>query len=196
MYKKFLAELVGTFTLAFAVYLSIALGTVLPVPVVAALVVLLFVYAIGPISGCHINPAVTLALLSLKKISGRDAAGYIVVQFIGAALAMFAGSHFTGTAEPVAFGSFEMGLFMAEALGAAVLTFGIASVVAGKTPGGASGLVIGAALLVGVALASAAGSMGILNPAVAFALFRLDLTYLLGPIAGALAGFWTYRSIA
>lgn len=45
------------------------------------------VYAIGPISGCHVNPAVTLGVLITKKISAKDALGYIVAQCLGAILA-------------------------------------------------------------------------------------------------------------
>ena len=42
------------------------------------------VYSVGHISGCHINPAVTIALLATRKIDGRTAGGYIVAQLIGA----------------------------------------------------------------------------------------------------------------
>ncbi|MGH8069687.1 MAG: aquaporin [Candidatus Entotheonellia bacterium] len=45
------------------------------------------VYAIGPISGCHINPAVTVGLLLAKKVQGKLAAGYLVAQVMGAILA-------------------------------------------------------------------------------------------------------------
>ena len=41
-------------------------------------------YCIGNISGCHINPAITFAMLIAKKISGKDALGYVVAQIIGA----------------------------------------------------------------------------------------------------------------
>ncbi len=41
-------------------------------------------YTIGNISGCHINPAITLAMWMHKKISAQDAAWYMVAQFIGA----------------------------------------------------------------------------------------------------------------
>jgi aquaporin Z len=47
---------------------------------------LAMVYAIGPISGCHINPAVTLGLVLTKKFDVRDAGGYVVAQIIGALL--------------------------------------------------------------------------------------------------------------
>lgn len=47
-------------------------------------VVLVMVYAIGPISGCHINPAITIAMLVAKKINKKDALMYIVAQCVGA----------------------------------------------------------------------------------------------------------------
>jgi len=40
-------------------------------------------YAIGPVTGCHINPAITIAMLAAGKISGKDAGLYIVAQIIG-----------------------------------------------------------------------------------------------------------------
>src|SRR5277367_6273962 len=45
------------------------------------------VYTIGPISGCHVNPAVTLGVFLAKKINARDAAAYMVAQVIGAVIA-------------------------------------------------------------------------------------------------------------
>ena len=51
------------------------------------LAVVVMAYAIGPISGCHINPAITVAMLVAKKIDVVDAVGYIVAQFIGAIIA-------------------------------------------------------------------------------------------------------------
>src|SRR6202040_511054 len=44
-------------------------------------------YAIGPISGCHINPAVTIGLFLSKKITAKDVPGYIVGQIVGGFLA-------------------------------------------------------------------------------------------------------------
>jgi len=50
------------------------------------LAVVVMCYAIGPISGCHINPAITVSMLVAGKISGKDSVGYIVAQFAGATL--------------------------------------------------------------------------------------------------------------
>lgn len=45
------------------------------------------IYAIGPISGCHVNPAVTLGVLLCRKMAPRDVPGYVIAQVIGAIVA-------------------------------------------------------------------------------------------------------------
>ena len=89
--KKYLAELLGTFVLVLvgtgsAVIAGKEIG-VLGIALAFGLSVLVMVYAIGQISGCHINPAITIAMLLNGKILGKDAIIYIFVQFIGAILA-------------------------------------------------------------------------------------------------------------
>ena len=89
--KKYLAELIGTFVLVFggcgsAVLAGDKIGF-LGVSIAFGLTLLTMAYAIGPISGCHINPAVTIGLLLSKKFDPRDAAGYIGAQIIGGVLA-------------------------------------------------------------------------------------------------------------
>jgi len=89
--QKYLAELLGTFVLVFigtgaAVIAGKSLG-VLGIAFAFGVAVLVMVYAIGPISGCHINPAITVAMLVNGKIPTRDALIYIVVQCIGAVIA-------------------------------------------------------------------------------------------------------------
>jgi glycerol uptake facilitator protein len=54
------------------------------------MVIIALVYAIGHISGCHINPAVTLALAAAKKAPWSDVPGYIIAQFAGATAGAFA----------------------------------------------------------------------------------------------------------
>ncbi|MCB0475991.1 MAG: aquaporin Z [Flavobacteriaceae bacterium] len=88
--KKFLAEMLGTFVLVFIGCGSavIAGGNVgfLGIAFAFGISVLTMVYAIGAISGCHINPAITVAMLFAGKISGKDAGGYMLFQVIGAIL--------------------------------------------------------------------------------------------------------------
>lgn len=90
MRKYFLAEIVGTFVLVFcgcgsAVLAGNQIGF-LGVALAFGLSLLAMVYVIGPISGCHINPAVTLGLLLCKKIETKAAIGYMVAQVLGAIL--------------------------------------------------------------------------------------------------------------
>ena len=89
--KKYLAEMIGTFVLVFggcgsAVLAGEKIGF-LGVSIAFGLTLLTMAYAIGPISGCHINPAVTVGLLVSKKMDPRDAPGYIAAQIIGGILA-------------------------------------------------------------------------------------------------------------
>jgi aquaporin Z len=95
--KKYLAEMVGTLVLVlmgcgsaviagknFSVGLN-ADGTV-GIALAFGLAVLVMVYAIGGISGCHINPAISISMLAAGKISVRDTVGYVAFQCIGAVI--------------------------------------------------------------------------------------------------------------
>ena len=89
-YKSYLAEFFGTFMLTFfGCATACTVGTsveggyfMTALSFGAVLAVLCFI--IGPVSGCHVNPAVTLAMFINKKISAADAGLYAVSQFIGA----------------------------------------------------------------------------------------------------------------
>ena len=88
VFRKYVAELLGTFALVFfgcgsAVIAGSHIGF-LGIAFAFGVAVLVMVYAIGPISGCHINPAITISMLVAGKISSRDAISYIIVQCIGA----------------------------------------------------------------------------------------------------------------
>lgn len=92
--KKYLAELVGTFVLTLlgcgaAVSLNCGIDTASVVGTAFAfgLSVVAMAYTIGGISGCHINPAITIGVLISGRMSGKDAVGYIIGQIIGGILA-------------------------------------------------------------------------------------------------------------
>ena len=85
--KKYFAELVGTAALVLigcgsAVIAGSEIGNV-GIAFAFGLIVLTMVYAIGPISGCHINPAITVSMWVADKIKGKDAIFYIIAQCIG-----------------------------------------------------------------------------------------------------------------
>jgi len=94
--KKNLAELIGTFSLVlFGCGSAVIAGNVqvgpsgiglLGISIAFGFAVVAMAYAIGPISGCHINPAVTVGALVVGRMTAKEAAGYTVPQLIGAAL--------------------------------------------------------------------------------------------------------------
>lgn len=90
--KKYVAELIGTFVLVLfacgtaAVVGCDVTGGYLLTALAFGLVIVAMAYSIGNISGCHINPAVSIAMWVSKKLSTKDFIGYVVAQFIGATL--------------------------------------------------------------------------------------------------------------
>jgi glycerol uptake facilitator-like aquaporin len=195
MQQKVVAEAFGTFVLSLAVLISInVLDPLFATPVVAALVLGLFVYSIGPISGAHINPAVTAGLWSIRKINTPDAIKYIIAQCAGALAAFYvAGTFVPGLALGIV--PENMMDFWAELIGMTLFTFGVASIVYRKVADAASGLVIGGSLLLGLVLAVHLGSAGFLNPAVGLAVGSVSFSYLMGAVVGSMVGMNLYRQL-
>ena len=86
--KKYIAELIGTMVLVLmgcgsAVIAGVAIGNV-GVSFAFGIAVIAMVYAIGSVSGCHINPAITISMLVAGKISVKDTVFYVVFQSVGA----------------------------------------------------------------------------------------------------------------
>lgn len=86
--KKYLAEFIGTFVLVLfgcgsAAIAGGTLGT-LGIAMAFGLSIVAMAYAIGDVSGCHINPAVSLAMLLCKKLSVKDFVAYVIAQILGA----------------------------------------------------------------------------------------------------------------
>src|SRR5262249_33571777 len=89
--KRYVAEFLGTFVLVFggcgsAVLAGGKIGFA-GVALAFGLSLLAMVYAIGPISGCHINPAVTTGLWLSGKMESRHVPGYMIPRILGAILA-------------------------------------------------------------------------------------------------------------
>ncbi len=84
--KKYIAEFVGTFVLVLvACGVAVVTGAgVVATSLAFGLVIVAMAYSIGNVSGCHINPAVSLAMLISKKMNVKDFVGYVVAQFLGA----------------------------------------------------------------------------------------------------------------
>lgn len=166
--KKYIAEMIGTMVLVLmgcgsAVFAGSIAGTVgtgvgtIGVALAFGLSVIAMAYAIGGISGCHINPAITLGVFLSKRMSGKDAGMYMVFQTIGAIIGsailyalVSAGAHGGPTATGA--NSFGEGMMWQAFLAEAVFTFVFVLVVLGSTDGkkGAgnlAGLAIGLTLV-------------------------------------------------
>lgn len=94
--KKAIAELVGTFALVFcgtgAIVIDQASGgavTHVGVAITFGLIILAMIYALGDISGAHLNPAVSAAFLLAGQMKGKETIVYIISQLAGALLASF-----------------------------------------------------------------------------------------------------------
>ena len=201
--RVILAEAIGTFTLVFIGAGAGALagtngGGILAVALAHATALMTIVYTWGPISGAHVNPAVTFALAVMGKISWRRAIPYWVAQFGGATAAAFLLLFVVG--DTGGLGATTGSLTQSDPLRTivveAVLTFFLVSTVLGTAVSGRSGNAYGLAIgfvlamdiLMGGALTGAS-----MNPARTFgpALATGDLSYLwiyiVGPCVGGVA---------
>ncbi|WP_205328527.1 MIP/aquaporin family protein [Glycomyces sp. YM15] len=216
--REFWAELLGTFCLVFfavgsAVYGIETIGFV-GVALAFGLVLLALAYALGPVSGCHVNPAVTLGAFLAKRIDTTTAVKYWIAQFIGG-IAGAAMLKFMTTVGDVAdqtgvLGANDYGTtvnltgaIVIEVLLTFLLVFTVLAVTSnrGETPlaGAAIGLVLAIIHLVGIPLTGTS-----VNPARSFgpALFAGGeplahvWVFLLAPlVGGALAAVlqsWLY----
>ncbi len=95
--KKYFAEGLGTFALVLFGCGAATIASVttagpagiglLGISLAFGLSVVVMAYTIGPISGCHINPAISIAMLAAGKLSAKDTVGYVIAQCIGAIIA-------------------------------------------------------------------------------------------------------------
>jgi len=211
--RRALAEMYGTFALVFfgvgAVVMESfpnARGGLLAIALVHAFVLSVSISATMAISGGHLNPAVTLALLSVRRIGIVDALVYIGSQLAGGVLAAFAASKLlpAGVGDIVAWGTPMLNSQVTQSQGMvleAVLTFFLVSAVMGtvaatdapRIGGFGIGLSLFFLIMVGGPLTGAA-----MNPARAFGpatvsgVFSGQIVYWIGPIIGAIvaAQFW------
>jgi len=217
--RAWLAEAIATFALVFFGPLSVILsaawfGDGLSTEAIIFIslghggIIVLMVYAFGHVSGAHINPAVTIPMMILKKIGVKDGIGYILFQIMGAIIAtltlqalfpeigkkVFWGAH--GGPSELLGNSMMSGLAVEIILTFFLLVVIFMTVVHNKAPKQIYGGVIGGMVfmlhLVGVPLTGAS-----MNPARSFSpavvsgdagLWEVQWLYWVGPIIGGIIG--------
>jgi aquaporin Z len=183
-----LAEFLGTGILALvALVLSetTAVSYFIGTSVALALGVVYLMFS--SVSGAHVNPAVTFGMWTARRIGTIRAVCYIVAQVLGGLGAWLLYKYLIHQSVASKTVSWSWRVFVAEALGAAIVTIGFAALASRAFTALESAWTYGTALFVGVIIASTA-SAGILNPAVAVAERYVNWVYLLGPLAGGLIG--------
>jgi len=187
------AEFLGTGILTLVV-LAVSKSTIgIPyfVGIAAGLVLVAMVFAFSAVSGTHINPAITLGMWTVRKISALKAVVYIAAQLLGAGAAYLLYTYFVGQTWDNS-GNFQSKVLIAETVGTFIFAMGIAAAVYQRYEVGKAAAVIGISLTLGVLVASVAGG-GFLNPAVAFgARAWVWGSYVLGPVLGAVIAFNLY----
>jgi aquaporin Z len=202
--RKLAAEAFGTFALVFAgtgaVVVNDTLGGAVShvgVGLTFGLVVLAMVYAVGDVSGCHLNPAVTLAFTVARRFPGRRVAPYVASQCLGAVTAsgvlwaMFPSHPHLGATLP---SGTALQSFVMEFVLTLILMFVILSVSTGaKEKGVMAGVAVGSvialeALFAGPVSGASMNPARSLAPAVVSGRFEHLWVYLTAPVLGALAG--------
>ena len=167
--RKYVAELIGTFVLVL-----VACGTAIvtkcsvdnPAAYLATagafgLVIVAMAYSIGNISGCHINPAVSIAMLVSKKMNFKDFICYVIAQILGAiagaaVLGVLFGFDCGFGANAVQKGVTVRNGFLAEIILTCIFVLAILGVTSRESFGKVAGLVIGGSLtlvhLLGIAV--------------------------------------------
>lgn len=221
--QRSLAEFLGTFWLVFGGCGSAVLAAAVPelgigfagVSLAFGLTVLTMAYTIGHISGCHLNPAVTLGLWAGGRFAGKDIPAYVIAQVLGAiaaaaVLAVIAshGPDFSGGLASNGFGEHSPGGYsLTAALTIEILlTFFFLIVIMGSTdgraPAGFAPIAIGLALTL-IHLISIPVTNTSVNPARStgpalleggIALSQLWVFWL-APIVGGIIGGIVYKAL-
>jgi glycerol uptake facilitator protein len=227
--QKFTAEAVGTAILVFIGAGSVPLTVFLTggnpfgsaelstISFCFAFGIFAAVYSVGHISGAHINPAVTIALLATRKIDSTTAGVYIVAQVVGAIIGAVLTYIVLIGNDPVTLGlgavSYNAGTsgigiaLAAEIIGTAILVFTVfGAAVDGRAPAGFAGVIIGF-IVYGIIILVGPITGAALNPARQFGPNLVEqaigkatnwdqlVVYIVGPIVGGLIGAFLYQYI-
>ena len=207
--KKYLAEIIGTFALVFCGTGAIVInqqsgGTVthIGIAITFGLIVASMIYAIGNISGAHLNPAVTIAFWVGKLFETKEVLPYLISQGIGAFLAsftlkfLFPSNEDLGSTLPV---GLPMQSFVLEFILTFLLMFVIVHVAKGsKEQGMFAGIAIGGVVLLEAMFAGPISGASMnpirsLSPAIVSGHLEHLWVYLTAPILGSITAIFSWK---
>ena len=214
--KKYFAELIGTFVLTFVGCGVAAMtgcngadanGAYVATALAFGLTIVAMAYSIGNVSGCHINPAVSLGVLINKGMSVKDFVGYVIAQCCGATIAGAALLALIGTEKGLGCNALFEGDVAKSLIIEAILTFIFVLSILGVTSkaefGKVAGLVIGGSLtLVHLMVIAFTGTS--VNPARSLGpalMLRGDAlscvwVFWVGPLVGAAVAALVWRALS
>tara|TARA_B110000196_G_C21114480_1_gene649699 strand:- start:1 stop:654 length:654 start_codon:yes stop_codon:yes gene_type:complete len=209
--KKCMAEFIGTFALIFfgcgamIIYeLNPSLISLDSIPIIFGLIIAVMIYSLNHISGAHFNPVVSIIFYLNKSINTKELGAYITVQIMGATGASLAHKFFFGSNH-----SFGMTInrltttqgFLFEILITIFLIFTIMSVSTIKTSSKSiigfsiGGIVAICSFIAGPFTGASMNPARSIGPAVLASNLNGIIIYIIGPIIGAIIGFYLYKII-
>lgn len=209
--KKAVAEFLGTLVLVLvACGVAAASGCAFPeagyiaTALAFGLVIVAMAYSIGNVSGCHINPAVSIAMLVSRKMTVKEFLAYVVAQFLGALAGAGLLAYFMGSTEALGQNGLFNGDIVKSLIVEVVLTFifvlAILGVTSRKENSNVAGLVIGLSLvlvhLIGIPFTGTS-----VNPARSFGPALLVggdalanvWVFIVGPLVGGILAALVYK---
>ncbi|GAB2252690.1 hypothetical protein Droror1_Dr00005537 [Drosera rotundifolia] len=210
--QKMIAEVLGTYFLVFAGCASVMMNadkdnviTLPGIAIVWGLAVMVMIYSVGHISGCHINPAVTIAFAACGRFPWKQVLPYVASQVVGSVLAngtlrlVFRGK------DDVFAGSSPAGSDLQSVVLEFIITFYLMFVISGvatdnRAIGELAGLAVGATILLNVIIAAPVTSASMnparsLGSAIVWNRYKGIWIYIVGPTCGAICGAWVYNLI-
>ncbi len=203
--KKYIAEFIGTFTLIFCGCGAMTINEVtggsvghVGIGITWGFVVIAMIYALGDISGAHLNPAVSIAFAFAKKFEWKEVPKYAIAQFLGALLAsgilaflfptstLLGGTHLSEIIDPTR--GFVLEFLLTFFLMLVIINVSTGSKEVGIMAGFAiGGVVLLEALFAGPITNASMNPIRSLAPAIVSFKFDDLWVYVLAPVLGALA---------
>ncbi|XP_076895838.1 aquaporin NIP1-1-like [Bidens hawaiensis] len=210
--QKLLAELFATFFLVFAgcgaIMVNIDTNNVVGHPGIAVVwgaAVMVMVYAVGHVSGAHMNPAVTIALATFRRFPWNEVPGYMIAQILASIVASGTLRLIFDDTNNLFIGNIPPGSSFQSLVMEIIITFYLMFVISAvatddRATGQLAGVAIGSTILLNSIFAGPVSGASMnparsIGPALVWNEYKGLWVYILGPTVGAIGGAWAYNTI-